>query len=67
MRVFLIDKQPIFREGLKSIIGNENDLKVVGESDTCEDMLQTAKDADLLILDGEMDSLALLNLSLIHI
>jgi len=61
MRVFLIDKQPIFREGLKSIIGNENDLKVVGESDTCEDMLQTAKDADLLILDGEMDSLALLN------
>jgi two-component system invasion response regulator UvrY len=61
MRVFLIDKQPIFREGLKSIIGSEVDLKVVGEADTCEEISQTAKDADLLILDGEMDSLALLN------
>jgi DNA-binding NarL/FixJ family response regulator len=61
MRVFLIDKQPIFREGLKSIIGTEGDFKVVGEADTCEEMPQTAKDADLLILDGEMDSLALLN------
>jgi two-component system, NarL family, invasion response regulator UvrY len=61
MRVFLIDKQPIFREGLKSIIGSEGDLKVVGEADTCEEISQTAKDADLLILDGEMDSLALLN------
>jgi two-component system invasion response regulator UvrY len=61
MRVFLIDSQPIFREGLKSIIGSDDDLKVVGEADTCQDMLQTARNADLLILDGEMDSLALLN------
>ena len=61
MRVLLIDSQPIFREGLKSIIGTEGDLKVVGEADTCHDMLQTAKNADLLIVDGEMDSLSLLN------
>src|SRR6476620_6805984 len=61
MRVLLIDSQPIFREGLKSIIGTDDDLKIVGEADTCQNMLQTAKDADLLILDGEMDSLALLN------
>ena len=61
MNVLLIDSQPIFREGLKSIIGTESDLKVVAEADTCEDMLQTAKNADLLILDGEMDSLGLLN------
>ena len=61
MRVFLIDSQPIFREGLKSIIGADDDLKVVGEADTCQNMLATARNADLLILDGEMDSLALLN------
>ena len=61
MRVFLIDSQPIFREGLKSIIGMDDDLKVVGEADTCQNMLATARNADLLILDGEMDSLALLN------
>jgi two-component system invasion response regulator UvrY len=61
MRVFLIDSQPIFREGLKSIIGSDDDLKVVGEADTCQNMLATARNADLLILDGEMDSLALLN------
>lgn len=61
MRVLLIDSQPIFREGLKSIIGTDDDLKIVGEADTCQNMLQTAKNADLLILDGEMDSLALMN------
>lgn len=61
MRVFLIDSQPIFREGLKSIIGTDDDLKVVGEADTCQNMVQTARNADLLILDGEMDSLALLS------
>jgi two-component system, NarL family, invasion response regulator UvrY len=61
MRVFLVDSEPIFREGLKSIIGSDDDLKIVGESDTCRNMLQNAKDADLLILDGELDSLVLLN------
>jgi len=61
MRVFLVDSEPIFREGLKSIIEAERDLTVVGESDSCRDLLENAKTADLLILDGELDSLALLN------
>src|SRR5215471_17484519 len=61
MNVLLIDSQPIFREGLKSIIGAESDLRVVAEADTCQDMLQTARNADLLILDGDIDSLGLLN------
>jgi two-component system, NarL family, invasion response regulator UvrY len=61
MRVFLIDSQPIFREGLKRVIGTDQDLTVVGEADTCRDVLQTTKNADLLILDGELDSLDLLN------
>jgi DNA-binding NarL/FixJ family response regulator len=60
MRVFLIDNQPIFREGLKTIIRNDRDLTIVGEADTCRDLSETAN-ADLLILDGELDSLVLLD------
>jgi len=61
MRVFLIDSQPIFREGLKTIIAGDHDLTVVGEADSCRDVLQMTKNADLLILDGELDCLDLLN------
>ena len=57
MRVFLIDSQPIFREGLKKIIASQRDLDVVGEADTCQQMIPTAQNADLLIVDGEMESL----------
>jgi two-component system invasion response regulator UvrY len=60
MRVFLVDSEPIFREGLKRIIGTENNLTVVGEADTCQEMAETLKDVDLVILDGGLDSIALL-------
>jgi two-component system, NarL family, invasion response regulator UvrY len=61
MRLFLIDNQPIFREGLKSVIKAEHDLNVVGEAESCRDMLESAPDADLVILDGEPDTINLLN------
>jgi two-component system, NarL family, invasion response regulator UvrY len=61
MRVFLIDNQPIFREGLKSVIKGEHDLNVVGEAETCRDMVDSPPDTDILILDGEPDSINLLN------
>src|SRR5262245_31814959 len=61
MRVFLVDRQPIFREGLKRILGNDHDLTVVGEADSCRDFVPAERNADLLILDGELDSLSLLN------
>jgi two-component system, NarL family, invasion response regulator UvrY len=60
MRVFLVDSEPIFREGLKAIIGTEQDLTVVGEADNCRNMLQVSQKADLLILDGELDSVVLI-------
>ena len=61
MRVFFVDAHPVFREGLKSIMNLARDLTVVGESDTCEDVLQkVGSECDLLILDGELDSLAVL-------
>lgn len=61
MRVFLVDRHPIFREGLKSLIAASRELTVVGEADTCEEMVQAARNADLIILDGEVDSFSLLN------
>jgi len=61
VRVFLVDSYPIFREGLKSIIAAAHDLTVVGEADTCRDLLQIVQSVDLIIVDGEMDSLVLLN------
>src|SRR6266571_6715687 len=60
MRVFLIDSEPIFREGLKTIIGAEHDLTVVGEADNCRNMPQVSQNVDLLILDGELDSIVLI-------
>jgi len=61
MRVFLIDAHPISREGLKSIMKSAGDLNVVGETDTCRDVLdKVGEQCDLLVLDGELDSLSLL-------
>jgi two-component system invasion response regulator UvrY len=60
MRIFLIDSQPVFREGLKRIISNTNDLKIVGEVPTCRSLSATERNFELLILDGELDSLGLL-------
>ena len=62
MRVYLVDQQPIFREGLKTIFTTERDLTVVGEADTCHGMVEAPNNADLLILDGELNSMVLLNL-----
>src|SRR5262245_5269738 len=61
MRVYVVDSHPVFREGLKTILSSSRDITVVGEADTCEDLLQKiGSDCDLITLDGELDSLALL-------
>jgi two-component system, NarL family, invasion response regulator UvrY len=60
MRIFLVDNQPLFREGLKRIISRANDLKIVGDVETCLDLPASERNFDLLILDGELESLALL-------
>jgi two-component system invasion response regulator UvrY len=61
MRILLVDHQPIFREGLKSILRSQDDFKIVGEADSCDSALQNARSADMLIVDGEVDSLNLLS------
>jgi two-component system invasion response regulator UvrY len=61
MRVFVVDSHPVFREGLKTIMGIARDLTVVGESDTCQELSQKSSwDCDLLTIDGELDSLSFL-------
>ena len=61
MRVFVVDSHPVFREGLKSIMAAERDLTVVGEAEACGGLLEKIEnECDLLILDGELDSLGLL-------
>jgi DNA-binding NarL/FixJ family response regulator len=60
MRIFLIDSQPVFREGLKRIISATDDLKIVGEAANCRNLSATDRNFELLILDGELDSLGLL-------
>ena len=61
MRVFIVDCQPIFREGLKSVIAAERDLSIVGEADNCRNMLETPTDVDLITVDGELDCINLLS------
>jgi DNA-binding NarL/FixJ family response regulator len=61
MRVYVVDSHPVFREGLKTVLSNSHDITVIGEADSCRDLLQNINgDCDLVTLDGELDSLALL-------
>lgn len=61
MRAFLIDNQPVFREGLKSIISAVEDFRVIGETSTYDTPPDTLPQVDILILDGEVDSFAFLD------
>jgi len=61
MRVYLVDGQPVFREGLKSVISTARDLIVVGEADACRDVMEKGRtECDLVVLDGELDCLPFL-------
>ncbi len=38
MRAYLIDSQPLFREGLKNLVSTVEDFRVVGDSSTYEEL-----------------------------
>lgn len=56
IRVLLIDDHLLFREGLKFIIGDTDDLRVVGEGGTAAEAIQLARvtPCDVMLLDISM-------------
>ncbi len=61
MRVVLVDACPVFREGLKCVMNAIHELAVVGEAGTYRDVREKIhNESDLLIVDGDLEALALL-------
>jgi DNA-binding NarL/FixJ family response regulator len=58
MRIFVIDAQVVFREGLKSVLGAFSDCDLVGEAATAEEALPLIQSArpDLIVVDFVLSS-----------
>jgi DNA-binding NarL/FixJ family response regulator len=58
MRIFIIDAQVVFREGLKSVLGEFNDCELAGEAATAEEALPLVESArpDLIVVDFVLSS-----------
>lgn len=56
INVFIVDDHEIIREGLKKILKEEPDLKVVGEAQSGDEVLKNIKDieCDIMLLDMNM-------------
>jgi len=56
INVFIVDDHEIIREGLKKILKEESDFKVVGEAQSGDEVLKNLKniDCDIMLLDMNM-------------
>ncbi|MBK5092728.1 MAG: response regulator transcription factor [Actinobacteria bacterium] len=56
IKVMIVDDHHLVREGLKAVLDNGNDIKVVGEAATAEDALKTLEqsDPDVVLMDISM-------------
>lgn len=61
IRLLIADDHALFRDGLKSLLGRQNDMKVVGEVDSADRLseLLDATACDVLLLDLQMERWAL--------
>lgn len=64
IKVFIADDHAIIREGLKKILGDVKDIKVVGEAGNSEELREKIKQAkaDILLLDLNFPGSGLFNL-----
>jgi two-component system invasion response regulator UvrY len=61
MRAVLIDESPLFREGLKTVLNGMREITVVGEADSFREEIEKIRhQCELVIIDGELEALALL-------
>ena len=65
IRVFLIENQVLYREGMRMALSQEDDIEVIGESDDGEEALDQIKHSspDVIILDAELPYLSDLDLT----
>ena len=56
IRVFIVDDHPIIRRGLRSIIDEEDDIEVVGEASSGQEVLDNLSQisCDVMLLDISM-------------
>ncbi len=56
IRVILVDDHPVVRSGIKRLLENVNDIKIVGEADTGQQALDLIEkvEADMVLLDMEL-------------
>lgn len=52
-KIFVTEKQSLIRIGICSVINNEEDLEVVGESDSVDALLKYSGGVDLFVIDSE--------------
>lgn len=58
MKIVIVDDHPLVRKGLMAVLSQEEDLEVVGESETVEEAMQliTETQSDLAIVDVRLGS-----------
>jgi DNA-binding NarL/FixJ family response regulator len=56
IRVLIVDDHPLMREGIRSVVGNDDHLEVIGEAGNGETALQLVRDLrpDVVVMDINM-------------
>jgi len=60
IRIFLTDDHTLFRQGIRTLIGSESDMEVVGEASNAVDAIAQSAEAkpDVVLMDIGMTGLA---------